>query len=66
MKNICCFCRKLNMGHQLIERVRQNSRKVLCVIVGVAKLAGDGSIHLNTNISAEEKEDAVSCSGEIS
>ncbi len=49
--------RQVDVKHEFLAQVREDYRKVLCVIVGVAKTATDGQIHMHTDIKAEEKID---------
>ena len=46
------------MKHEFLAQVRENWRKTLCVIVGVAKTTRDASIHMKTDVKAEEKLEA--------
>ena len=43
------------MKHEFLAQVRENWRKTLCVIVGVAKTTADASIHMKTDRKGEEK-----------
>ena len=37
------------MDHEFVKQVRQNPRKVLCVITGVAQVAAEASVHMHVN-----------------
>ena len=50
--------RHIDMKHEFLAQVRKNWRKTLCVIVGVARTTKDASIHMKTDVKAEEKLDA--------
>ncbi len=57
-KNVFCLhFRQIDVKHEFLDQVRDDYRKVLCVIVGVAKTATDGQIHVHTDIKGEEKID---------
>ena len=43
------------MKHEFLQQVRENWRKVFCVIVGVAKTTTDSTIHMKTDVKGEEK-----------
>ena len=45
-----------------MKQVRENSRKVLCVVVGVAKTSDSASLHAHKSIKAEEKVDVLKVS----
>ena len=47
--------RQIDMKHEFLQQVRENWRKVFCVIVGVAKTTTDSTIHMKTDVKGEEK-----------
>jgi len=46
--------RKLDLSHQFVKRIQSDGKLVLCVIVGSAQLAKEGSVHITTDITAGE------------
>ncbi len=43
------------MKHDFVTQVCEDARKVLCVIVGVAKTTTDSTVLMKTDIKGEEK-----------
>ena len=52
-------CRKLDLRHDFVSQVQRDARKVLCVIVGSAELASEGSITTTTSITGGENVQPV-------
>ena len=56
MNKVSSFLRRrIDMKHEFLQQVRENWRKVFCVIVGVAKTTTDSTIHMKTDVKGEEK-----------
>ena len=54
------------MKHEFLQQVRQNWKKVFCVIVGVAKTTKNSTIQMKTVVKGEEKIEADGVSRTLS
>lgn len=50
------------MKHEFVEQVRGDARRTLCVVVGAAQLAEDGTVHMHIDKEGDVEEDASAVS----
>lgn len=51
------FCRNLDLKNEFVQQVRQNKRKVLCVIVGSVELTQEGTVEVSVTETESENVD---------
>ena len=51
------FFRNLDLKNEFVQQVRQNKRKVLCVIVGSVELTQEGTVEVSVTETESENVD---------
>lgn len=58
--------RRVDVKHEFVEQVRGDARRTLCVVVGAAQLAEDGTVHMHIDKEGDVEEDASAISKKVS